>query len=95
MSNETCPLEHVVLLFSFPKVFLGKGDPLVEGLQRQFPPAPRDRPFGVTSVGGDPGMSGMDAKCPEAGGLGKGSCVVEPAWLWVQPCTRQPYPDLK
>lgn len=52
MSNETCPLEHVVLLFSFPKVFLGKGDPLVEGLQRQFPPAPRDRPFGVTSVGG-------------------------------------------
>ena len=44
---------------------------------------------------GDPGMSSVETQCPEADGLGRGSCVVEPAQLWVQPCTRQPDPDLK
>lgn len=38
---------------------------------------PRRAPSGFSA--GDPGKSSLEVRCPEVDGLGKGSCVVEPA----------------
>lgn len=72
-----------------------------EGVRR-LPPAPRDENFRSERGVGDPGMSGPGrgvggpgTGCRQARGLGKGSCVAEPAPLRVQPRTWQPYPDLQ
>lgn len=64
------------------------------------PPAVRRRQVGrgePSALGAGVQVRGSRAgtESLEADGLGKGSCVAEPARLWVQPCTRQPEPDLE
>lgn len=39
---------------------------------------------------GDPGMSSLEVRCPEVDGLGKGSCVVEPAGGGCSPVPDSP-----
>lgn len=39
---------------------------------------------------GDPGMSDLEVQCPEVDGLGKGSCVVDPALGGCSPVPDSP-----